>query len=110
MATICKGFVPITPQKLTSGSTVCSRFGEATGTALSNTDTCPENLLEAPKAAALNYWLSHFVIEARRGDGEPYPGSTIVNVLPGLYHYSRQCDKDCLNFMNRKDSHFRDLH
>ena len=23
----------------------------------------------------LNYWLSKFVVEARRGDGEPYPPS-----------------------------------
>ena len=44
-----------------------------------------------------------FVIEARREDGEPYPGSTIVNMLSRLYCYSRQCGADCPNFVNRKD-------
>ena len=38
---------------------------------------CPYNLLEKPVADKLNYWLSRFVVEARRSDGQCYPATTI---------------------------------
>ena len=30
-------------------------------------------------------------------------------VLSGLYHYSKECNRDCPNFMNRKDPTFKEL-
>ena len=34
-------------------------------------DKCPLDLLENPEANKLNFWLSRFIVEARRKDGEP---------------------------------------
>ena len=47
-------------------------------------DQCPTDLLENPEAEKLNFWLSRFVIEARRKDGEPYPARTLYLLLAGL--------------------------
>ena len=33
-------------------------------------DKCPEKLLEESQVELLNFWLSHFVMEARREDGK----------------------------------------
>ena len=45
-------------------------------------EKCPENLLENKSSAELlNKWLSRFVLEARRGDGTPYPSSSIYQLL-----------------------------
>ena len=38
---------------------------------------------------AINYWLSRFVLEACREDGQPYPPTSISNLLAGL-HRKRQ--------------------
>ena len=57
----------------------------------------------------LNRWLSRFVVECRRQDGNP---SSICNIIAGLYRYSRKSASEggsCPNFMNRKDTLFRDL-
>ena len=32
----------------------------------------------------LNYWLSKFVLEARKNNGEPYPPDTLYNICAGL--------------------------
>jgi len=50
---------------------------------------CPLDLLENPDAKKLNYWLSRFIVEARRKDGDPYPARTLYLLLAGLLHYGR---------------------
>ena len=74
-----------------------------------SSEECPSDLLEKPTADSLNRWLPRFVVEARREDGKPYPFSSISNLLAGLYHYSKECNRDCPNFMNRKDPTFKEL-
>ena len=69
----------------------------------------PFDLLECPQTEALNFWLSQFVVEARRQDGKPYPGSMLLNLLSGLYRHSKSHDADCPNFMDKKSSQFKDL-
>ena len=70
---------------------------------------CPENLLENPISDRLNYWLSRFMVEARRADGQPYPATTIYQLLSGLLRYARSKTKDCPNFLDKKDSRFSEL-
>ena len=73
---------------------------------------CPSDLLEHPDVQLLNFWLSRFVVEARREDGKPYPASTIQNIMAGLYRYSKNKAPSGTivhNFMNTCDSIFRDL-
>ena len=52
-------------------------------------DISPLYLLEKPEAEKLNFWLSRFVVEARRKDGEPYPARTLYLLLAGLLRYGR---------------------
>ena len=70
---------------------------------------CRSNLLQCPVQVSLNYWLSRFVVEARREDGQPYPPTSISNLLAGLYRECRKYDPNCPNFMNRKDPTFKEL-
>ena len=72
-------------------------------------EMCPSNLLQCPVQVSLNYWLSRFVVEARREDGQPYPPTSISNLLAGLYRECRKYDPNCPNFMNRKDPTFKEL-
>lgn len=44
-------------------------------------ERCPTDLLSSP----YDYWLSAFVLEARRKDGHYYPPNTIRNILAALY-------------------------
>ena len=55
---------------------------------------CPSDLLERPSAEKLNYWLSCFVV-GRRVDGQPYPSSTLYQLLAGLLRFSRSKSEDC---------------
>ena len=52
-------------------------------------DKCPLDLLEKPEAEKLNSWLSRFVVEAIRKDGEPYPARMLYLLLAGLLQYGR---------------------
>ena len=45
----------------------------------------------------------------RREDGKPYPASSISNVLAGIYRHTKTVIPNCPNFMNRKDTSFREL-
>ena len=40
-------------------------------------EKCPLDLFEKPDEEKLNRWLSRFVVEARRQDGEPYPARSL---------------------------------
>ena len=70
---------------------------------------CPEDLLENPKAESLNFWLSRFVVEARRADGNEYPSSTIYHLLAALLRYSRSKCRESPNFLDKSDPRFREL-
>ncbi len=80
------------------------RSGEHRNKATSG-EQCPD-LLQRPIDTSLNCWLSRFVTEARREDGQAYPPSTNSGLLAGLHCNCKQYDR---NFMNRKDSKFREL-
>ena len=101
-------FLKICPRQL-AGRSVCLTRGVRSETRV--LEQCPKNLLKEPNAELLNYWLSRFVVEARREDSEPYP-PTLINILSGLYCFSKSSIPTgviCPNFMNRKDPRFRNL-
>ena len=72
-------------------------------------DICPLDLLEKPEVEKLNFWLSRFVVEARRKDGEGYPACTLYLLLAGLLRYGRSKSKLCPNFMDKSDCCFSKL-
>ena len=57
---------------------------------LSATESAPEPVQPMACASliaegsALNHWLSKFVLEARKADGEPYPPNTLYQICSGL--------------------------
>ena len=87
MQRICEGFVPKNMQKATDWK-------------------MPFNSSWNPDVGALNYWLPRFVFEVRWADGEQYPASSLVNILSGLYRYSKKCAPACPNFMEQRDPTF----
>ena len=101
MKKIGKGYVPHNTEKATGWALrVFNAWRQERNR--SSTDKCPDDLLECPDVGSLNRWLSRFVVECRREDGNPYPPSSITKSYasdPG----------SCPNFMNRKDSNFCDL-
>ena len=50
-------------------------------------DQCPSDLLERPSAEKFNCWLFCFVVECRRVGGQPYPFSTLYQLLTGFSGY-----------------------
>ena len=50
-------------------------------------DACPEDFLDlrhSEDVARLQKWLCHFVVEARKQDGEPYPPTSVQSLLSGI--------------------------
>ena len=111
MEQICKGFVPENTKKCTNWAVKVFEQWRVQRNATTDDDgkLCPSNVLDCPKASELNYWLSRFVVEARREDGNPYPARTLSNLVAGLYRHCRESDAACPNFMNRKDPAFKEL-
>ncbi len=70
---------------------------------------CPPNLLEVGSANQLNHWLSRYVVDARQTDGRPYPSSKLYQSLAGLLRHVRSKRRDCLNFLEKNDSRFKEL-
>ena len=79
---------------------------------LSPEDACPEDFLESRHSEdvdALQKWLCRFVVEARKQDGEPYPPTSLQNLLSGILRYMRNLHGDTPDFLSRKDWRFREL-
>ena len=110
MEKICQGYVPPNTRKLTNWALIVfEQWREERNADVVEEERIPFDLLECPQTEALNFWLSQFALEARRQDGKPYPGSTLLNLLSSLYCHSKSHDADCPNFMDRKSSQFKDL-
>ena len=105
MDMICQGYVPPNTKKATSWAVRAFEQWRDQ----QNEKSSPSDLLEKPTADSLNRWLPCFVVEARRENGKLYPPSRISNLLASLYRYSKECNRDCLNFMNRKDPTYKEL-
>ena len=57
----------------------------------------------------LDHWLSHFVYEARRQDGKPYPGSTSKNISAGIQRIltEKLDNTTAVNLFKKDDATFR---
>ena len=69
IASICKGYVPPNTQKNTNWALKCFTEWSFSRNKKSS-DICPEDLLDVQCPKALDKWISTFVAEARRFDGE----------------------------------------
>ena len=74
-------------------------------------DKCPESLLEDMEPTSLNKWLSTFIAETRKVNGEPYPPTTLHLLLSGLQRYMKAMDKErAPNIFAKNDVAFQTLH
>ena len=72
MKEICQGYVPRNTNKATNWALkVFQSWREQRGEQQDR--ICPVDLLESNNVELLNFWLSHFVVEAHREDGNSYP-------------------------------------
>ena len=70
-------------------------------------DQIPEDILENMDPQALNKWLSVFIVEARKVNGEPYPPTALHNILSGILHYMHSLDpQECPIFFSKSDYSF----
>ena len=60
-------------------------------------------------AETLSYWLARYACETRSTVGAKYPASTIHALLAGLLRHMRAIDADCPNFLDPKDTHFKEM-
>ena len=82
MRKVCEGFTPQNTTKNTDWALRVFQEWEKQR----NGDQCNSDLLEHPSAEKLNCWLSCFVAECRRVDGQPY--SSIVSPGQPLTRYA----------------------
>ena len=54
-----------------------------------------------------DYWLTRFVLKARRGDGKPYPANSLYNIATGLLrHFKDDLKRFHLNILAKNDANF----
>ena len=73
-------------------------------------DPIPVDLLACNDPARLCTHISRFAVETRKANGDPYLPATIHQLLCGLLRYMREISPTCPNFLDKKDSRFKQLH
>ena len=61
--------------------------------------------LEDMSVEQMNEYLSLFVLEVRKPDGQPYPGKTLLMITMGLLRYLREKDVN-VNIIGKNDANF----
>jgi hypothetical protein len=56
------------------------------------------------------HWLGRFACETHNTSGGQYPASTIFSLLSELLRRARAIDPHCPNFLDTKDTRFRQMH
>ena len=75
MEVLSKGYVPANTRKNTTWARRVFTEWRAERNKI-QTEACLMDLFDKPDVSRLNYWLSRFVTEVRRQDGDPYPPKT----------------------------------
>lgn len=74
-------------------------------------EKCPENLLEEMEPSQLNKWVSTFIAETRKVNGEPYPPKSLHLLLSGLQCHMKSFNKErAPNIFAKNDPAFTRLH
>ena len=72
-------------------------------------DPVPVDVLTCVDATILNKWLSLYIIETRKRDGQRYPTSTQNLFLCGLKRHMKKLNPLVPNFLDENDSRFAGL-
>ena len=55
----------------------------------------------------VDFWLTRFILEARRVDGKPYPANTLYNIATGLMrHFKDDIKRFDLNILSKNEANF----
>ena len=112
LATMTKPIIPKSTQKSTSWA--LRNFNDWREERQKNCpdDKCRPDLFDSPPwdVAELNRWLCLYVLETRRTDGKKYPVSTVYQLLSGILRHMRSVNPECLNFLDKANHKFKELH
>lgn len=80
-------------------------------TAKTDVDKCPETISEDMDPKILNKWLSAYITETRKVNGDPYPPATLQSLLSGLLRHMRSIDESrAPNIFASDNPAFKELH
>ena len=70
----------------------------------------PDNLLTSGSEEDLNHWLSFYIVETKKSNGESYPPKTLYQLLTGLLRHSRSRNSLTPNFLDKANPAFKSFH
>ena len=73
-------------------------------------EKCPENLLETDNAESLSRWLSLFIIEVRKQNGNKYPPSSLYSLLCSFQRIMKRYNPKAFSIFETKDVRFQQFH
>ena len=109
LASSSKGYVPCNTEANTEWAVKTFKSWMEWRNTAKPEDPVPEAILCTDDAQALNKWLSLFVLEARKLDGQKYPTSSLNMLLSGLKRYMKSLNPTTPNFLDEKDPRFAGL-
>ena len=110
MEVIVKGFVPPNMDKNTRWSKKCfMEWVYEINKRPDCSEKCPEDILERQSPEELNQWISKFIAEARRTDGQKYTPRLIHPILSGLLRYMCSLSDNSPNVLNKNDTRFKNI-
>lgn len=94
LGSLCKPNVPRNTQTSTKWAldNIHAWLSHRNSNAESDTDKCPETLLEDMDSAQLNKRLAVYIAKTKNVNGESYPPSTLQSLLFGLLRHMRSID------------------
>ena len=110
MQEIFKGYVPANTAKSTAWGVKVFQDWRSERNRNVLEEQCPSDLFETPDPVQINFWLSRFVAEVRKQNGEPYPPRSIQLILSALQRKMLDTNPEAPKFMDQSVTVFRGLH
>lgn len=78
----------------------------------SEAESVPADLLTTQNIEVINkyIYLSRFVLEAKKTNGENYPPATLHQLLCGIMRHMKEVNPELPNFLSKADKRFKVLH
>ena len=70
----------------------------------------PDSVLESTEPVVLSRWLSLYLAETRKINGEPYPPKSLYALLCGVYRHMKSLNPLCPNIMDLNNPEFSVFH
>lgn len=76
----------------------------------SESELVPANCLQSCDRVLLKKWLSIFVAETRKQDGDPYSPGSLYLLMSGILRHMHSLNPACPNILNTEDHQFSRFH